>query len=55
MRSYLIAKVLPVIKRVWPTSEAHKTIWIQQDNARTHVRHNDPVFAMAAAETGLKI
>jgi hypothetical protein len=51
MRSYLIAKVLPAIKQVWPASEAHKTIWIQQDNTRTHVPHNDLDFAMADVET----
>jgi hypothetical protein len=55
VRSYLIAKVLPAIKASWPASEAHKTIWIQQENARTHVPHDDPEFAIAGAETGLNI
>jgi hypothetical protein len=55
MRSYSIVKVLPAIKQVWPASEAHKTIWIQQDNARTHAPHNDPDFSMAVVETGLNI
>jgi hypothetical protein len=51
MRSYLIAKVLPAIKAGWPASEAHKTIWIQQDDARAHVPPDDPEFAIAATET----
>jgi hypothetical protein len=55
MRSYLIAKVLPAIKASWPASEAYKIIWIQQDNARTHVPHDDLEFAIAAAEIGLNI
>lgn len=55
MRSYLISKVLPAIKAKWPREHAHRTIWIQQDNARTHVPVDDPHFAHAAAETGLDI
>jgi hypothetical protein len=55
MRSYLTANVLPAIKASWPTSEAHKSIWIQQDNARTHVPHDDPEFAIAVVEIGLNI
>lgn len=55
MRSFLIAKVLPAIKASWPRSEAHRTIWIQLDNTRTHVRHDDPEFVIAAAQTGLNI
>jgi len=51
----LITKVIPAIRRVWPREDAGKTIWIQQDNARTHVAPNDPVFLEAVAQTGLDI
>lgn len=55
IRSYLIAKVLPAIKARWPRDQRHKTIWIQQDNARTHIPVNDEEFALAVAQTGLDI
>ena len=54
-RSFLITKVIPAIRRVWPREDAGKTIWIQQDNARTHVAPNDPVFLEAVAKNGLDI
>ncbi|KAL7141990.1 hypothetical protein ABFS83_08G092000 [Erythranthe nasuta] len=37
--SYLIEKVLPAIKEKWPREDAGRPIFIQQDNARTHVDH----------------
>ena len=36
MRSYLIDKVLPAIKAKWPREDLGNSIFIQQDNARTH-------------------
>jgi hypothetical protein len=38
-----------------PKEDAGKTIWIQQDNAPTHVLVNDEQFAHAVAQTGLDI
>jgi len=55
IRSYMISKVLPAIVACWPKEDAGKTIWIQQDNARTHVLVNDEQFARAVAQTGLDI
>ena len=55
MRSYLIGKVLRAIKTHWPAEDAGRTIWIQQDNARTHVPVDDQDFARAAAQTGFDI
>ena len=55
MRSYLIGEVLPAIKACWPRDQARTTIWIQQDNARPHLRVDDAEFRMAARETGLDI
>jgi len=54
-RSFLITKVIPAIRRVWPREDAGKTILIQQDNARTCVAPNDLVFLEAVAQTGLNI
>jgi hypothetical protein len=55
MRSYLISKVLPAIQAKWPRGDANKTIWMHQDNARTHVPTDDEQFAKAIRQTGLDI
>jgi hypothetical protein len=55
MRSYLISKVLPAIMEKWPIEDRNRPIWIQQDNARTHVPVDDEHFAIAATQTGLDI
>ena len=55
MRSYLIGKVLDAIVRRWPREYAGKTIYIQQDNAPSHVPVNDEEFAAAVRHTGLDI
>ncbi|RLN33903.1 uncharacterized protein C2845_PM03G30110 [Panicum miliaceum] len=54
-KAFLISKVLPAIARCWPREDAGETIWIQQDNAPSHIRHDDPDFALAVAQTGLDI
>jgi hypothetical protein len=51
----MIAKVLPAIVARWPREDAGKTIWIQQDNAPSHVPIYDEQFAAAVAQTGLDI
>lgn len=51
----MIGKVLPEIKRCWPRESRGETIWIQQDNARTHVPADDPDWLLAVAQTGLDI
>jgi hypothetical protein len=55
MRSYLITKVLKAIVERWPPELAGQTIYIQQDNAPSHVPVNDKEFAAAVAHTGLDI
>jgi len=54
-RSYLITKVLPAIVTKWPREARGETIWIQQDNARTHIEPNDEAFRLAVQQTGLDI
>ena len=41
MREYLCEKVIPAIVEVFPDDGDVGTIWIQQDNARTHVQPED--------------
>lgn len=55
MRSYLISKVLPAIVQKWPSNDRARTIWIQQDNASSHVPPNDSQFQATVAQTGLDI
>ncbi|KAL7137766.1 hypothetical protein ABFS83_10G115100 [Erythranthe nasuta] len=44
IRSYLIEKVLPAIKEKWPIEDSNYPIFIQQDNARTHIDLTDDEF-----------
>ena len=55
MRSYLIDKVLDAIVQRWPQELRGKTIYIQQDNAPSHVPVNDKEFRAVVARTGLDI
>jgi fructose 1,6-bisphosphatase len=47
---YLVKYVLPAIKNKWPLSDRWSTIYIQQDNAKTHVTCDDPVVVVKAAK-----
>ncbi|XP_050207586.1 uncharacterized protein LOC126657009 [Mercurialis annua] len=55
MRSYLIEKLLPKIKEKWPRDDVMNPIFIQQDNARTHVDINDETFCATARQGGFDI
>ncbi|CAI8613497.1 unnamed protein product [Vicia faba] len=55
VRSFLIDKVLPAIREKWPRDDLKSTIFIQQDNTRTHINHNDPLFCEAATKDGFDI
>lgn len=53
IREYLVTRVIPTIAAAWP--EGGGTIWIQQDNARTHITQDDAAFVNAVEQTGLDI
>ena len=53
-RDYLCNKVLPAIEALWPDDD-EGTIYIQQDNTRTHVLPSDPAFLSAVRKTGMDI
>jgi hypothetical protein len=55
MREYLCEKVIPAIVEQWPDDGYEGPIFIQQDNARTHVPPDDPGFLAIVKETGLDI
>jgi hypothetical protein len=51
----MIEKVLPAIKAKWPRDDLNKPIYIQQDNAPSHIEVNDPLFCQAAQQDGFDI
>ncbi|WOG86286.1 hypothetical protein DCAR_0205487 [Daucus carota subsp. sativus] len=46
-RSMLINQIIPAIMEKWPISEGPKVIYIQQDNARTHINQDDAEWQQA--------
>jgi len=46
---------LPAIKEKWPAEERGCPIFIQQDNAKTHIAVDDPDFCRVAQEDGWDI
>jgi hypothetical protein len=55
IRDFMINKVLPAIREKWPREEINQSIFIQQDNAPSHLEVNDPVFCEAAKQGGFDI
>ncbi|XP_074352653.1 uncharacterized protein LOC141691797 [Apium graveolens] len=54
IRSYLIEKVLPDIRAKWPDGN-NITVYIQQDNARTHLDPTDREFCEVVSRFGFDI
>ncbi|MCH87977.1 transposase [Trifolium medium] len=55
IRTYLLEKILPAIKEKWPREDIGQPIFIQQDNARTHIDSNDEEFCRVASQDGFDI
>ena len=55
MRDFMINKVLPAIRAKWPREDVGKPIYIQQDNAPSHIKLDDPIFCEAAKQNGFDI
>ncbi|XP_074291358.1 uncharacterized protein LOC141618151 [Silene latifolia] len=53
-RECIIEQVIPAIKAKWPEG-ASKNIYIQQDNARPHIKNNDQAFMAVANSEGFNI
>ena len=51
----MVNKVLPAIRAKWPREDVNKPIFIQQDNAPSHLKLDDPIFFEAAKQEGLDI
>jgi hypothetical protein len=55
IRKFMIEKVLPAIRAKWPRDDLNKPIYIQQDNAPSHIEVHDPLFQEAAQQDGFNI
>ena len=55
IREFMINQVLPAIRAKWPREDVGKRIFIQQDNAPTHLKLDDPEFCEAAKQEGFDI
>lgn len=55
IRAFFIEKVIPAIKKNWPREDSVRTIYIQQDNARTHIDLSDKQFQIVASQDGFDI
>jgi len=55
IREFMINQVLPAIRAKWPREDVGKPIFIQQDNAPTHLKLDDPEFCEAAKQEGFDI
>ncbi|XP_057803680.1 uncharacterized protein LOC131019011 [Salvia miltiorrhiza] len=54
MRDGMITKMIPNFKAKWPEF-ASKNIFIQQDNAKPHLKPDDPEFVAVATQDGFNI
>lgn len=54
-KTFMMSKILPALKNCWPIEDVGKTIFIQQDNAKSHISKDDPDFCRAASEDGFDI
>lgn len=48
-------EILPAIKKKWPREEIGCPIFIQQDNAKTHIDFEDEEFCRVAFQDGFDI
>jgi len=55
IRDFMINQVLPAIRAKWPREYVGKPIFIQQDNAPSHLKLDDPDFCEAAKLGGFNI
>jgi hypothetical protein len=44
IRDFMVNGVLPAIRAKWLREDVNKPIFIQQDNAPSHLKGNDPIF-----------
>lgn len=55
IQEFMIENVLPAIQANWPCEDVNDPIYIQQDNAPSHLELDDPLFVEAAKQGGFDI
>jgi len=55
IREFMINQVLPAIRAKWPREDVGNPIFIQQDNAPSHLKLDDPFFCEHAKRDGFDI
>jgi len=55
IREFMINQVLPAIRAKWPREDVGNPIFIQQDNAPSHLKLDDPLFCEHAKRDGFDI
>ena len=55
IREFMINQVLPAIRAKWPREDVGRPIFIQQDNAPSHLKLDGPYFCEAAKIGGFDI
>ena len=55
IRGFMINQVLPAIRAKWPREDVGRPIFIQQDNAPSHLKLDDPQFCESAKLGGFDI
>ena len=55
IREFMINQVLPAIRAKWPREDVGNPIFIQQDNAPSHLKLDDPLFCEHAKRDGFEI
>lgn len=55
IKQFMLKQVLPNTMEIWPREDIGRPIFIQQDNARTHISCDDEDFCRAASQNGFDI
>jgi len=55
IREFMINQVLPAIRAKWPREDVGNPIFIQQDNAPSHLKLDHPLFCEHAKRDGFHI
>jgi hypothetical protein len=55
IREFMIEKIFLAIRAKWPREDTKKPIYIQQDNASSHIELVDPQFSEVARQDGFDI
>jgi hypothetical protein len=55
IREFMVNQVFSAIRAKWPREDAGNPIFVQQDNAPTHLKLDDLLFREAAKQDGFDI